>query len=142
MMFICYFFYLFSFSYCSSYLVFFFFLIIRRPPRSTRTDTPFPYTTLFRSAAVSDEPVNDSTSPAASASSRPADAPHTRLSAPSGSTLAASTSATISWASQAVAVAGLTTIGTPDSSAGAAFSHSPQDGNLKDRKSTRLNSSH
>src|SRR3546814_6462244 len=29
---------------------FFFFLLIRRPPRSTRTDTPFPYTTLFRSA--------------------------------------------------------------------------------------------
>src|SRR3546814_12320882 len=28
---------------------FFFFLIIRPPPRSTRTDTPFPYTTLFRS---------------------------------------------------------------------------------------------
>src|SRR3546814_7057371 len=27
----------------------FFFLIIRRPPRSTRTDTLFPYTTLFRS---------------------------------------------------------------------------------------------
>src|SRR3546814_2910253 len=30
--------------------VFFFFLMIRRPPRSTRTDTLFPYTTLFRSA--------------------------------------------------------------------------------------------
>src|SRR3546814_14842409 len=29
----------------------FFFLIIRRPPRSTRTDTLFPYTTLFRSAS-------------------------------------------------------------------------------------------
>src|SRR3546814_5994541 len=29
-----------------SYL--FFFLMIRRPPRSTRTDTLFPYTTLFR----------------------------------------------------------------------------------------------
>src|SRR3546814_4231229 len=28
-----------------------FFLMIRRPPRSTRTDTPFPYTTLFRSAS-------------------------------------------------------------------------------------------
>src|SRR3546814_17447249 len=28
---------------------FFFFLMIRRPPRSTRTDTRFPYTTLFRS---------------------------------------------------------------------------------------------
>src|SRR3546814_12580573 len=32
-----------------SYL--FFFLMIRRPPRSTRTDTLFPYTTLFRSLA-------------------------------------------------------------------------------------------
>src|SRR3546814_5132401 len=28
----------------------FFFLMIRLPPRSTRTDTLFPYTTLFRSA--------------------------------------------------------------------------------------------
>src|SRR3546814_14533997 len=27
----------------------FFFLMIRRPPRSTRSDTLFPYTTLFRS---------------------------------------------------------------------------------------------
>src|SRR3546814_15153726 len=30
----------------------FFFLMIRRPPRSTRTDTLFPYTTLFRSLAL------------------------------------------------------------------------------------------
>src|SRR3546814_15662805 len=29
--------------------VFIFFLLIRRPPRSTRTDTLLPYTTLFRS---------------------------------------------------------------------------------------------
>src|SRR3546814_2040672 len=29
--------------------MFFFFLQIRRPPSSTRTDTLFPYTTLFRS---------------------------------------------------------------------------------------------
>src|SRR3546814_7423965 len=28
--------------------------MIRRPPRSTRTDTLFPYTTLFRSIFVSD----------------------------------------------------------------------------------------
>src|SRR3546814_12110767 len=41
----------------------FFFLMIRRPPRSTRTDTLFPYTTLFRSclkhglAAVDDDDV-------------------------------------------------------------------------------------
>src|SRR3546814_20300257 len=31
-------------------LLFFFFLMIRRPPRSTRTDTLFPYTTLFRAS--------------------------------------------------------------------------------------------
>src|SRR3546814_16349768 len=31
---------------------FFFFLMIRRPPRSTRTDTLFPYTTLFRSSGL------------------------------------------------------------------------------------------
>src|SRR3546814_14799955 len=35
-----------SFSFC------FFFLMIRLPPRSTRTDTLFPYTTLFRSLLV------------------------------------------------------------------------------------------
>src|SRR3546814_21087556 len=35
-------------------LLFFFFLMIRRPPRSTRTDTLFPYTTLFRSAIGDD----------------------------------------------------------------------------------------
>src|SRR3546814_13000735 len=33
----------------------FFFLMIRRPPRSTRTDTLFPYTTLFRSTHCADE---------------------------------------------------------------------------------------
>src|SRR3546814_3550484 len=33
--------------------VYFFFLMIRRPPRSTRTDTLFPYTTLFRSPGFS-----------------------------------------------------------------------------------------
>src|SRR3546814_3101681 len=34
-------------------LLCFFFLMIRRPPRSTRTDTLFPYTTLFRSLHLS-----------------------------------------------------------------------------------------
>src|SRR3546814_1067091 len=32
---------------------FFFLLMLRRPPRSTRTDTLFPYTTLFRSSCPS-----------------------------------------------------------------------------------------
>src|SRR3546814_16317727 len=35
--------------YCVLHL--FFFVMIRRPPRSTRTDTLLPYTTLFRSGA-------------------------------------------------------------------------------------------
>src|SRR3546814_13522741 len=35
--------------------MFLFFLMIRRPPRSTRTDTLFPYTTLFRSVFAGDE---------------------------------------------------------------------------------------
>src|SRR3546814_18078880 len=41
----------FSFCFCVvvSILDIIFFLMIRRPPRSTRTDTLFPYTTLFRS---------------------------------------------------------------------------------------------
>src|SRR3546814_13806551 len=34
---------------CSLRVPVVFFLMIRRPPRSTRTDTLFPYTTLFRS---------------------------------------------------------------------------------------------
>src|SRR3546814_11713922 len=34
---------------CDDVASIFFFLMIRRPPRSTRPDTLFPYTTLFRS---------------------------------------------------------------------------------------------
>src|SRR3546814_11604349 len=34
------------------YLFALFFLMIRRPPISTRTDTLFPYTTLFRSCSA------------------------------------------------------------------------------------------
>src|SRR3546814_12912413 len=40
---------------------FFFFLMIRRPPRSTRTDTLFPYTTLFRSDDSEREAIPDNT---------------------------------------------------------------------------------
>src|SRR3546814_18931898 len=38
-----------------------FFLMIRRPPRSTRTDTLFPYTTLFRSLLGDDAKADDAT---------------------------------------------------------------------------------
>src|SRR3546814_6025423 len=37
------------------FIRFFVFLMIRRPPRSTRTDTLFPYTTLFRSVGTARE---------------------------------------------------------------------------------------
>src|SRR3546814_16611636 len=48
---------------CDIFLCFFF-LMIRRPPRSTRTDTLFPYTTLFRSLRAgvqirTDSPVSE-----------------------------------------------------------------------------------
>src|SRR3546814_20067552 len=38
--------------FCLSLCLIFFFVMIRRPPRSTRTDTLFPYTTLVRSVLV------------------------------------------------------------------------------------------
>src|SRR3546814_2561461 len=44
------------------FISFFFFLMIRRPPRSTRTDTLFPYTTLFRSHGGKDDVVPASSS--------------------------------------------------------------------------------
>src|SRR3546814_15246185 len=43
------------------FYVFIFFLMIRRPPRSTRTDTLFPYTTLFRSARAFIRPTSENT---------------------------------------------------------------------------------
>src|SRR3546814_6333816 len=43
--------------YICSLLLFLFVLMIRRPPRSTRTDTLFPYTTLFRSQPSTVPPI-------------------------------------------------------------------------------------
>src|SRR3546814_13197727 len=42
------------------YYYIFFFLMIRRPPRSTRTDPLFPYTTLFRSPYSAISPPHES----------------------------------------------------------------------------------
>src|SRR3546814_3058104 len=64
-------------------LFFLFFLMIRRPPRSTRTDTLFPYTTLFRSYAGAgrhaarrgSERISDDAGPAFPASMTVASAP-------------------------------------------------------------------
>src|SRR3546814_15558851 len=52
--------------------MFVFFLIIRQPPRATRTDTLFPYTTLFRSCRHFPEPnVCDASGPDGYAQSLP-----------------------------------------------------------------------
>src|SRR3546814_12937708 len=81
-----------------------FFLLIRRPPRSTRTDTLFPYTTLFRSVR---EEGRSNSSPRRASASRDSGR---RLDDPAGDP-----------------VAGVT--GRPRLL-------------VRDRKSTRLNSSH
>src|SRR3546814_12390126 len=59
-----------------------FFLMIRRPPRSTRTDTLFPYTTLFRSARSAQQ---DRRSRRAETATRLAQAEAPPLSAPAPS---------------------------------------------------------
>src|SRR3546814_10159555 len=56
----------------------YFLLMIRRPPRSTRTDTLFPYTTLFRSATVSRQSAHRRRSAAQHRGS-----PSTRIASPS-----------------------------------------------------------
>src|SRR3546814_9659330 len=53
--------------------------MIRRPPRSTRTDTLFPYTTLFRSA-MRKPPAAPAFAGATVTSSEPARSPHWRTS--------------------------------------------------------------
>src|SRR3546814_4990757 len=62
----------------------FFFLMIRRPPRSTRTDTLFPYTTLFRSPADPSHrlaspsaPVSDDHGPGISIAATPSERAYT-----------------------------------------------------------------
>src|SRR3546814_9952162 len=49
--------------------------MIRRPPRSTRTDTLFPYTTLFRSRAGDDQHRYRRQQPVSKTRFRPPDAP-------------------------------------------------------------------
>src|SRR3546814_14049729 len=99
-----------------------FVLMIRRPPRSTRTDTLFPYTTLFRSAlavvlaAGGCMGGQDDSAPADSATSMTAAG--VELPGPSGEPSEAPS-------------------GIP-----AASGRSVDASNDLDRKSTRLNSSH
>src|SRR3546814_4821649 len=43
-------------GYLDMFVIYYVFLMIRRPPRSTRTDTLLPYTTLFRSHPRTERP--------------------------------------------------------------------------------------
>src|SRR3546814_18666235 len=100
--------------------MFFFFLLIRRPPRSTRPDTPFPHPTLFRSGI--EAPVylvqsNGGVTTPAIAAEQPA---RLLLSGPSGGARAAEVLAAELGEPNLIAV----------------------DMGGTDRKSTRLNSSH
>src|ERR671923_530782 len=81
-------------------------------------------------AAVSAEPVKETTSSSRTWSSNSRAEPQTRETAPGGRIPDFTTSSTILWASQAVGEAGFTSTGTPDRSAGAAFSQNPQAGKL------------
>src|SRR3546814_11675706 len=123
----------------------YFFLMIRRPPRSTRTDTLFPYTTLFRSdtatkteiPAETVPPVDATTAPPVDPEADPATAPHRFA----------------SWAGKWTGVEGMYVTITPTEpehykldmqsdldTKGTYEGHDSEHG--IDRKRTRLNSSH
>src|SRR3546814_2851747 len=71
--------------------------MIRRPPRSTRTDTLFPDTTLFRASSTGDSGSNECTKkPTGTTPSYPASSPY--VIAVSGTSL--STGASNSWVSE------------------------------------------
>src|SRR3546814_10719388 len=117
---------------------FFFFLMIRRPPRSTRTDTLFPYTTLFRSAIVHT---------ASYVGGRQAPAPAHDWSGIQPGTLAGDramqTASRLTLTSLALGIAGVLAMGQADASGFQIRENSVRHlGRAKDRKSTRLNSSH
>src|SRR3546814_8661328 len=122
--------------------------MIRLPPRSTRTDTLFPYTTLFRSSAGNDElTVGDGNDSVAG----DAMAVGTATSATSNNTAGASSSA----GSDLLTLGGGTNVFGADSltietgGGSTAVANNKANGagakaggDTVDRKSTRLNSSH
>src|SRR3546814_15054194 len=103
--------------------------MIRRPPRSTRTDTLFPYTTLFRSRA---HPVRVATAAAVV-----------------GNPFAGRYEQNLIWFQERMRAVGrrlsCMLLEVIDRDAVEAFGKGAivgEDGELEDRKSTRLNSSH
>src|SRR3546814_15660587 len=104
--------------------------MIRRPPRSTRTDTLFPYTTLFRSAALGVDLTATSVEVEPAHDVEPADA------AQGVAAVAAAISVDLAHRVEAASgLAVLVGLGVDGLTGGAVAG-------VRDRKSTRLNSSH
>src|SRR3546814_1783937 len=102
--------------------------MIRRPPRSTRTDTLFPYTTLFRSRSL-DIVANH------------VPAPREKLAdSPAGDILTGLTRGRHALSGSVLATSPTSSFGVPAIMADAKPTPAPPSG--ADRKSTRLNSSH
>src|SRR3546814_6117347 len=109
--------------------------MIRRPPRSTRTDTLFPYTTLFRSLT----PIVLICAAARSALGRSRPPPQAESAA---NAVQASRMPVRRVDGNAVVDTGALMVGScPDAVCYRFYSH-PCGGGKGDRKSTRLNSSH
>src|SRR3546814_11270502 len=104
--------------------------MIRRPPRSTRTDTLFPYTTLFRSDAAVDPAFLQQMLSAANRTSF------------SCITVDSDTSTSDTVLAFATGKAGNAPLSSVDDEGADAFHAALSDVCRQDRKSTRLNSSH
>src|SRR3546814_13908832 len=102
--------------------------MIRRPPRSTRTDTLFPYTTLFRSIGIAFGVCGELLPLHGRIAPQRHDVPHPRIPIFAGD------------------LRNLVAAGADAGEMGGGrkpgFAHDPADGGVGDRKSTRLNSSH
>src|SRR3546814_1900797 len=118
-------------------LLLFFFLMIRRPPRSTRTDTLFPYTTLFRSPESSCIRINPGVSDAEAAALIVTYATSHYALYDQG-TLAKGETLVVLGASGGVGLAAVQL----GKAAGAYVVAAVSSAEKADRKSTRLNSSH
>src|SRR3546814_9667996 len=112
--------------------------MIRRPPRSTRTDTLFPYTTLFRAASC---PLPTPSKCAAGARRIEIEGIISmKLSIVDLATIAPGTTATEAFNDAVETARQADTLGVSSHLVGRA-SHGVV-GGVRDRKSTRLNSSH
>src|SRR3546814_9089288 len=114
--------------------------MIRRPPRSTRTDTLFPYTTLFRSSPDLSSACDEAVVSAATIAKPIPSASLTVRSRFSGNGAFADDRQAIAFEADDIAVGGGEELHRMDAKVGEDLGADAV--SAKDRKSTRLNSSH